>query len=178
MLVWERNQTNLQAGKNNNCSCEKIKARPMTNKSIEIHEMWPSVLTLCHKRRLRDWCCSLGQRWTILYWNAKWLLTEWSLRCFKMHETHMEQKRQGRSLFVFLHASLKACHRRCHTTQTQDTEGPASVKGIKCYCDSGRGRAHTRTPVVIWLLLWRCAVCWAWQQRTVHPHWHSSFHVH
>lgn len=70
------------------------KALSMTNKSLEIHEIWLPVLTACHTRRPKDWSCAVGQRWVILYWNAKWLLTEQSWCCFKMHENCMEQRKQ------------------------------------------------------------------------------------
>lgn len=60
----------------------------------------------------------------------------------------MEQRKQrvvgNFYLFIFLHVSLKACHLCCHTTQTQDTERPALIKGIKCYSDSRRVGPHMK----------------------------------
>ena len=66
----------------------------MTNKNREIHEIWLADLTGCRTRRPKNWSCAVGQRWVILYWNAKWLLAEQSWCCFKMHENCMEQRKQ------------------------------------------------------------------------------------
>lgn len=110
-----RNQNNLQAKKPTNCYSEK--ALSMTNKSIEIHEIWLAVLTGRHTRRPKDWSCAVGQRWVILYWNAKRLLAEQSGCCFKnawkLHGT--EEAASSREWVSHLHVSHKACRLRCHT---------------------------------------------------------------
>lgn len=158
------------------------KAPSMTNKSIEIHEIWLAVLTAYHTRKPKDWSCAVGQRWVILYWNVKCQLTVQSWCCFKMHENCMEQKKQrvvGNAFRICMQASKYAASVVTHKGPGPCKTGP-DQGCLMPFWHSVRRTRTWKTLVVVSSLWWRCVACWVWQQCSVQQQSpiNSSFYGH
>lgn len=155
----------------------------MTNKNREIHEIWLADLTGCRTRRPKNWSCAVGQRWVILYWNAKWLLAEQSRCCFKMHENCMEQRKQrvlGNGFPICMWASKPVVSVVTHNTSPGHRKTGPWSRALNAFLTLSEQDPHMKNAsgYLFCFLRWRCVACRAWQRCTVQQQSHSSFHVH